>query len=188
MSAEVAQPGTAVGLINQLATQGFGGSNPPLRTFPFPGVNPMDETQSPSAGANPRTKADDDGAADRFMAISVLRRICELADQVDLLSARRPQDVASASKKQRARCLVCPHNPSRLFPGLNTVLLEDVTQFNRAFQADIVALQKFNPPNKTCLGCASQTVSDFEVLYLQFEDFYRWMLAAKDKEGIGPGA
>jgi len=35
----------------------------------------------------------------------------------------------------------------------------------------------FTPPNETCLNCASQSVSDFEVLYLRFEKFVRNVIA-----------
>lgn len=188
MKAEVAQPGTAVGLINQLATQGFVGSNPTLRTSPLHGVETtMDETERASAGAKPRNNDEQDGLPE-INAISVLRRVCELADDVDRMASRRPQDAPGASAAQRGRCLTCPLNPSRVFPRLNTVLLEDVTKFNTAFKADVLALQRFTPPNKTCLDCAAQTVSDFEALYLLFERFARWMAAAKRRRGIGPGA
>ena len=110
-------------------------------------------------------------------SVSLLRGVCELADEVDGLGARRPQDAPAASKKQRAMCLVCPHNPSRVFPRLNTVLLEDVASFHGGFKASVGALMTFTPPNETCLNCASQSVSDFEVLYLRFEKFVRNVIA-----------
>jgi len=45
-------------------------------------------------------------------SVSLLRGVCELADEVDGLGARRPQDAPAASKKQKAMCLTCPHNPT----------------------------------------------------------------------------
>lgn len=109
-------------------------------------------------------------------SIVVLRKICEIADEVDRLAARRPQDAPAANARQRGMCLSCEHNPSRTFPRLNTVLLEDVSQFHTEFKGAVGRLQTFTPPNETCLGCASQTVSDYEVLYLLFEKFVREIL------------
>ena len=109
-------------------------------------------------------------------SIVVLRKICEIADEVDRMAARRPQDAPAISNKQRGMCLACEHNPSRAFPRLNTVLLEDVSQFHGDFKEAVGRLQGFTPPNETCLSCASQTVADFELLYLLFEKFVREIL------------
>jgi hypothetical protein len=109
-------------------------------------------------------------------SITVLRKVCEIADEVDRMAARRPQDAPQISGKQRGLCLACDHNPSRTFPGLNAVLLEDVSQFHSAFKGAVGRLQEFTPPNATCLACASQTVTDYEVLYLLFEKFVREVL------------
>ncbi len=109
-------------------------------------------------------------------SIVVLRKICEIADEVDRLAARRPQDAPGASSRQKGMCLACEHNPSRSFPRLNTVLLEDVSQFHGEFKGAVSRLQAFSPPNETCLGCATQTVADFELLYLLFEKFVREIL------------
>ena len=150
----------------------------------------MDETKKTDAsGAAMNARTDEEKRAlPAVNSITVLRRLCEIADDVDVMSSRRPQDSPSASKKQRAACLACPHNPSRVFPRLNTVLLQDVGEFHASFKAAVGGLQTFNPPNKTCLACASQTVSDFEALYLVFEKFGRWALDAKKRQGLGPGA
>src|SRR3989337_730694 len=110
-------------------------------------------------------------------SVSLLRGVCELADEVDGLGARRPQDAPAASKKQRAMCLVCPHNPSRVFPRLNTVLLEDVASFHGGFKASVGALMTFTPPNETCLNCCTRSISDFEGLCLRFENFVRNLIA-----------
>lgn len=124
-------------------------------------------------------------------SIVVLRKICEIADEVDRLSARRPQDAPAIGSRQRGQCLACEHNPSRTFPALNTVLLEDVSQFHGEFKGAVGRLQSFTPPNETCLGCASQTVADFEVLYLLFERFVREILrdgfSVKVEENGTPG-
>lgn len=109
-------------------------------------------------------------------SVVVLRKICEIADEVDRMAARRPQDAPGASARQKGMCLACEHNPSRTFPRLNTVLLEDVSQFHGEFKGAVGRLQAFTPPNETCLSCASQTVADFELLYLLFEKFVREIL------------
>lgn len=109
-------------------------------------------------------------------SIKVLRKICEIADEVDRMAARRPQDAPGASARQKGMCLACEHNPSRAFPRLNTVLLEDVSKFHGEFKGAVGRLQGFTPPNETCLSCASHTVADFEVLYLLFEKFVREIL------------
>lgn len=109
-------------------------------------------------------------------SIALLRKICEIADEVDRMAARRPQDAPAIGGKQRGMCLACEHNPSRTFPRLNTVLLEDVSQFHGEFKGAVGRLQGFTPPNATCLGCASQTVADYEMLYLLFEKFVHEIL------------
>lgn len=109
-------------------------------------------------------------------SIKVLRKICEIADEVDRMAARRPQDAPGASARQKGMCLACEHNPSRSFPRLNTVLLEDVSKFHGEFKGAVGRLQAFKPPNEACLSCASHTVADFEVLYLLFEKFVREIL------------
>jgi hypothetical protein len=109
-------------------------------------------------------------------SVTVLRKICEIADEVDRLAARRPQDAPGASLRQKGMCLACEHNPSRVFPRLNTVLLEDVSEFHSEFKNSIGRLQSFTPPNETCLGCAGRTVADFELLFLLFEKFVREIL------------
>ena len=109
-------------------------------------------------------------------SVEVLRKICEIADEVDRMAARRPQEAPAISLRQKGMCLSCEHNPSRVFPGLNAVLLEDVSQFHAQFKTDVGRLQMFSPPNETCLSCVSKTVSDFEHLYLIFEKFVRGVL------------
>jgi len=109
-------------------------------------------------------------------SIQVLRKICEMADEVDRMAARRPQDAPGISLRQKGMCLACEHNPSRAFPALNTVLLEDVAQFHGEFKASVNRLRLFTPPNETCLGCASKSVADFEHLYRLFERFVRDVL------------
>lgn len=109
-------------------------------------------------------------------SITVLRKICEIADEVDRMAARRPQDAPGEGARQKGMCLACEHNPSRSFPALNTVLLEDVSRFHGEFKGAVGRLQTFTPPNQTCLACASQTVADFEHLYLLFEKFVREIL------------
>ncbi len=109
-------------------------------------------------------------------SVVVLRKICEIADEVDRMAARRPQDAPGIAARQKGMCLACEHNPSRIFPALNTVLLEDVSQFHGGFKGAVGRLQAFLPPNETCLACASQTVADFELLYMLFEKFVREIL------------
>lgn len=109
-------------------------------------------------------------------SVVVLRKICEIADEVDRMAARRPQDAPGASMRQKGMCLACEHNPSRTFPRLNAVLLEDVSQFHAEFKGAVGRLQAFQPPSETCLACASKTVADFEFLYLLFEKFVREIL------------
>jgi len=109
-------------------------------------------------------------------SVTILRKVCEIADEVDRLAARRPQDAPAISLRQKGMCLGCEHNPSRLFPRLNTVLLEDVSQFHAEFKGDVSRLAAFRPPNETCLACVGHTVSDFEFLYLLFEKFVREVL------------
>lgn len=109
-------------------------------------------------------------------SVTVLRKICEIADEVDRMAARRPQDAPGVPLRQKGMCLACEHNPSRVFPGLNTVLLDDVSKFHGDFKGAVERMQGFAPPNETCLACASQTVSDFEMLYLLFEKFVREIL------------
>lgn len=109
-------------------------------------------------------------------SIEVLRKICEIADEVDRMAARRPQDAPGITLRQKGMCLACEHNPSRVFPALNTVLLEDVAQFHGEFKGAVGRLRNFTPPNETCLACASASVSDFEHLYRIFERFVRDVL------------
>jgi hypothetical protein len=128
--------------------------------------------------------ADQKGAEILGASITLLRKICEVADIVDEKAARRPQDAIGISAKQRASCLACPHNPSRTFPALNAILLEDVGNFHAAFKHDVAARMAFNPPNQTCLGCVSQTVSDLEHLYLVFEKSVRDIIKAGGKNVV----
>jgi hypothetical protein len=109
-------------------------------------------------------------------SIEVLRKICEMADEVDRMAARRPQDAPGIALRQKGMCLACEHNPSRAFPALNAVLLEDVARFHGEFKGAVNRLRMFTPPNPTCLGCASKTVSDLEHLYRLFERFVRDVL------------
>jgi hypothetical protein len=109
-------------------------------------------------------------------SVTILRRVCEIADEIDRLSSRRPQEAPGIPLRQKGMCLGCEHNPSRLFPTLNTVLLEDVSQFHAQFKGGVSRLAAFHPPNETCLRCVSQTVSDFEFLFLLFEKFVREVL------------
>lgn len=109
-------------------------------------------------------------------SVTVLRRVCEIADEVDRMASRRPQDAPGASLRQKGMCLACEHNPSRVFPRLNTVLLEDVSQFHGEFKGAVGRLQAFEPPNATCLDCVGKSVSDFELLFLLFEKFVREIL------------
>jgi hypothetical protein len=124
-------------------------------------------------------------------SIEVLRKICEMADEVDRMAARRPQDAPAISLRQKGMCLACEHNPSRVFPQLNTVLLEDVAKFHGEFKASVNRLRLYTPPNETCLGCASRSVADFEHLYRIFERFVRDVLrdgfTVKVQQDANPG-
>lgn len=119
--------------------------------------------------------------------IEVLLGLMQVAEEVDAMGCRRPQDVPAVTARERGMCMACPHNPSRVFAGMNAVLMDDVSAFHGAFKGAVGSLQTFSPPDERCLGCVSKTVSDFERLYLVFERFVREALGMKLKAPAAPG-
>ncbi len=121
------------------------------------------------------------------ISIELLRKISQLADEIEDLSLREPTEEYSAYKgkndPKKTVCQRCTLYPRKFFTKLRVLLIKDISKFYALNKKIVGKLPLFKKKTSFCHRCIHDTTEDLNYIFDKYEKIVGFVLSNSPMTG-----